>query len=131
MTSPFNKKKEDSADEGEDVVVNDEPAAEPSAATETEGEETEEKILASPFVKTNVLFTDPESIEFPAGKIVKLLVGFHNNGTSSFLVEGVEGSFRYPQDFTYYIQNVILISSISSNRKWMKKIHLYLYIFFF
>lgn len=89
-------------------MVNDEPAAEPSATTETESEEGEEKILASPFVKTNILFTDPESHEFPAGKIVKLLVGFHNNGTSNFLVEGVEGSFRYPQDFSYYIQNVTI-----------------------
>ena len=37
--------------------------------------------------------------------MVKLLIGFHNNATSSFLVEGVDASFRYPQDFSYHIQN--------------------------
>jgi len=33
------------------------------------------------------------------------LVGFQNNATTGFLVEGIDGSFRYPQDFSYYIQN--------------------------
>jgi len=61
--------------------------------------------LSSPFVTTNVLFVQPESLEFPAGKLVKLLVGFHNNGSSDFVVESIEASLRYPQDFSYYIQN--------------------------
>ena len=34
-----------------------------------------------------------------------MLVGFHNNGTSNFVVDSIDGSFRYPQDFSYYIQN--------------------------
>ncbi|CAF1628349.1 unnamed protein product, partial [Adineta ricciae] len=33
------------------------------------------------------------------------LVGARNNGTQSFVVESIDGSLRYPQDFTYYIQN--------------------------
>ena len=68
--------------------------------------EDEDAITSSPFVKTNILFVEPERTDLPAGKMVKLLVGFQNNGTSGFLVEGIEGSFRYPQDFSYHIQNV-------------------------
>ena len=68
--------------------------------------ESEDKVLSSPFVKTNVLFIQPESSELPAGRLVKMLIGFQNNGTSSFLVESIDGSFRYPQDFSYHIQNV-------------------------
>lgn len=62
-------------------------------------------MLSSPYVKTNVLFIQPESTDLPAGRLVKLLVGFHNNGSSNFIVDSIDGSFRYPQDFSYYIQN--------------------------
>jgi translocon-associated protein subunit alpha len=62
-------------------------------------------VLSSPYVKTHVLFVKPESSDLPAGRLVKMLVGFHNNGTSNFVVDSIDGSFRYPQDFSYYIQN--------------------------
>jgi translocon-associated protein subunit alpha len=51
----------------------------------------------------------PESSDLPAGRLVKLLVSFQNNGSSSFIVDSIDGSFRYPQDFSYFIQNVIII----------------------
>lgn len=41
----------------------------------------------------------------PAGKIVEFLVGFHNKGKQDFILETLEASFRYPMDFSYYIQN--------------------------
>jgi translocon-associated protein subunit alpha len=44
--------------------------------------------------------------EFPAGDLIKLLVGFTNNGEKDFIVETIDASFRYPQDFSFYIQNV-------------------------
>lgn len=62
-------------------------------------------MTSSPFAKTNILFVNPESSDLPAGRIAKLLIGFKNNGSSAFLVETIDGSFRYPQDFSYYIQN--------------------------
>ena len=43
--------------------------------------------------------------ELFAGKLTRLLVGARNNGTQNFVVESIDGSLRYPQDFTYYIQN--------------------------
>ena len=55
----------------------------------------------------NILFVKPESFDLPAGRLVKVLVGFHNTGEQDFLVKSLEASFRYPQDFSYHIQNVI------------------------
>lgn len=103
---------EDPIDENdEDVVINDDTPAgssddvQTAAETENDEEGANEKQLSSPFVTTNVLFVQPESLEFPAGKLVKLLVGFYNNGSSDFVVESIEASLRYPQDFSYHIQN--------------------------
>jgi translocon-associated protein subunit alpha len=44
-------------------------------------------------------------VELIAGKLSRLLVGARNNGTQNYIVESIDGSLRYPQDFTYYIQN--------------------------
>lgn len=46
------------------------------------------------------------TLEFPANEIVKFLVGFTNKGSQDFTVKSLEASFRYPQDFQFYIQNV-------------------------
>lgn len=44
--------------------------------------------------------------DFPANEIVKFLMGFSNKGsTDNFVVESLDASFRYPQDFQFYIQN--------------------------
>lgn len=84
----------------EDGTVNDEGVND-ALKTDEGGDGT----TASPFVKTKVLFVQPDSVNLQAGRLVKLLIGFRNNGTTNFLVDGVDGSFRYPQDFSYFIQN--------------------------
>lgn len=45
-------------------------------------------------------------LEFPANEIVRFLVGFSNKGSQEFTVQSLEASFRYPQDFQFFIQNV-------------------------
>lgn len=109
MTPIYVRAADATEDEEEDAVVNEEsPATEDVqtvAETEADEETGDEKLSSSPFVKTHLLFVKPENTDLPAGRTVKLLVGFQNNGTSPFLVETIEGSFRYPQDFSYYIQN--------------------------
>ena len=50
-------------------------------------------------------------LELVAGKLTRLLVGARNNGTQNFIVESIDGSLRYPQDFTYYIQNFTSLRS--------------------
>ena len=51
------------------------------------------------------------SVELIAGKLTRLLVGARNNGSHNFVVESIDGSLRYPQDFTYYIQNFTALRS--------------------
>jgi len=45
-------------------------------------------------------------LDLPAGHPVKLLVGFSNKGSQEFIVETMDAAFRYPQDYSFYIQNV-------------------------
>lgn len=45
-------------------------------------------------------------LDLPAGEPVRLLVGFMNKGDKEMFVENMEASFRYPQDYSFYIQNV-------------------------
>lgn len=68
-------------------------------------EEEEPPLKASPDAKTIILFTQPKGMELPAEKLVKFLVGFNNVGKQDFVIDTMEASFRYPQDFSYYIQN--------------------------
>jgi len=99
-------------DEGEVTVEEDERVGDTmdTAAAETEGEkedeEEEEKPLKpSPHADTHILFTKPSGTDFPAGNMVRFLVGFHNKGDKEFTVETMDASFRYPQDYSFYIQN--------------------------
>lgn len=38
--------------------------------------------------------------------MVKFLVGFTNKGSQDFTVKSLEASFRYPQEFQFYVRNV-------------------------
>lgn len=89
-------------DVGEDTIINEES---PQDILKNQNEQNENIITSSPFVKTNVLFIQPVNTNLPAGRVVKLLVGFHNNGSNNFIIDSIDGSFRYPQDFSYSIQN--------------------------
>eukprot|EP00731_Ephydatia_muelleri_P026088 Em0018g188a len=77
-----------------------------------EAEEEEEEIQqlrAAPNATTTVVFTNRPSNEFYAGEVVTSLIGFTNKGSAVFIVTGIEASFRYPQDFSYHIQNFSMI----------------------
>ncbi|XP_036375306.1 translocon-associated protein subunit alpha-like isoform X2 [Megalops cyprinoides] len=92
-------------DEDDEAEVEDDDNTE---LTEEKEEEEEEEALsgdmkASPNADTTILFVKGE--DFPANNIVKFLVGFTNKGSEDFLVESLDASFRYPQDFQFYIQN--------------------------
>ena len=56
--------------------------------------------------------------DFPAGDMVKFLVGFTNKGDKDFVVETMDASFRYPQDYSFYIQNVSQNKSVFSATKF-------------
>uniref|UniRef100_A0A8C9H2B4 Translocon-associated protein subunit alpha n=1 Tax=Piliocolobus tephrosceles TaxID=591936 RepID=A0A8C9H2B4_9PRIM len=89
---------EDEDDEAE--VEEDEPT---DLVEDKEEEDVSGEPEASPSADTTILFVKGE--DFPANNIVKFLVGFTNKGTEDFIVESLDASFRYPQDYQFYIQN--------------------------
>ncbi|XP_053171822.1 translocon-associated protein subunit alpha-like [Scomber japonicus] len=104
----------DSAEETDpDVAVDEEEDEEEVLVEEdqiqnTEGDdddsEAADKLMTShPDADTTIIFMTGE--EFPANEIVRFLVGFTNKGSLDFTVQSLEASFRYPQDFQFYIQN--------------------------
>lgn len=100
-------------DDDEATVETDDGAGDDSdqAVTETEkteGEEEEDdtQIKPSQDADATILFTRPiNTNDLPSGEIVRFLVGFKNNGEKEFTVTSLEASFRYPQDYTFFIQN--------------------------
>lgn len=97
-------------DEGDATVETDDPSADtiPEGGP-VEGEEEddlEKPMKPSPDADTFIHFTKPTTgYDFPAGFLVKFLVGFTNKGDKEFTVESMDASFRYPQDYSFYIQN--------------------------
>jgi len=117
-TSAFAQKgkaKEEDIVEGEeaaDVKVEDDgPDGMPkkdamSADKDLEEEEELKQVGPSPDAETYILFTDPIGTkDLAAGSLVKFLVGFFNKGDKDFVVDSLEASFRYPMDYSFYIQN--------------------------
>ncbi|PNF14198.1 Translocon-associated protein subunit alpha [Cryptotermes secundus] len=106
-------------DDADDEIVDVEGESDESSVTEEGGEEEEAQPRASPDADTTILFTRPVisgtsgNLELPAGNLVEFLVGFTNKGSQDFMLETLEASFRYPVDFSFYIQN---FSTIAYNR---------------
>lgn len=103
-------------DEGEAEVEGEVELEDVGGAEE---EEEEVKTTASPDADTSLLFVKPvvtgqTQFDLPAGVPVEFLVGFRNKGQQDFVLETIEASFRYPMDFTFYIQN---FSAIAYNRQ--------------
>lgn len=98
----------DADDDGVDIEPED--AGETAVTEEDEGVQTVGK---SPDGDTTILFIRPKpglvgltgAPELHAGKVVEFLVGFTNKGKSLFTLESLDASFRYPQDYSFHIQN--------------------------
>jgi len=104
---------EPSEAEGDDIdsKVESEPDATEPEETATTGkdspddEEDSSSTRSSPSAVTTVLFPDYPDKSLPAGKVIYVVVGLHNKGDDDFIVETIDASFRYPQDYGYFIQN--------------------------
>ncbi|XP_013778760.1 translocon-associated protein subunit alpha-like [Limulus polyphemus] len=106
------------------------PNDDSTSVTQKDDEEEEWQLKPSPDVDTYFLFTKPSgtSMELHAGRDVQFLVGVTNKGSKDFVLETMDTSFRYPMDFTFYIQN---FSTISYNRVVKPKQQATLYYQFF
>ncbi|CAL8294892.1 unnamed protein product [Lota lota] len=90
-------------DEDDEAEVEDDENTELTEEKEEEEEALVGEVKASPNADTTILFVKGD--DFPANEIVKFLLGFTNKGSENFVVESLDASFRYPQDFQFYIQN--------------------------
>ncbi|KAM6971224.1 translocon-associated protein subunit alpha isoform 1-T1 [Tautogolabrus adspersus] len=91
-------------DEDDEAEVEDDENTELTEEKEDEEEEAlVGEVKASPNADTTILFVKGD--DFPANNIVKFLLGFSNKGSENFVVESLDASFRYPQDYQFYIQN--------------------------
>lgn len=94
---------EDDEEEEDEAVVEDPQATDTDTEDDLDEDATATDVTSHPDADTTIVFVTGE--EFPASQIVKFLVGFTNKGTTDFTVQSLEASFRYPQDFQFYIQN--------------------------
>ena len=69
------------------------------------GEEDEEDLESSQDVEAVAYFVGNSAHEFPAGSEATALISFDNQGTGAYDIQTIEGSFRFPQDFRYFLQN--------------------------
>ncbi|XP_028289839.1 translocon-associated protein subunit alpha isoform X2 [Gouania willdenowi] len=90
-------------DEDDEAEVEDDENAELTEEKEDEEEALVGEIKASPNADTTILFVKGD--DFPANDIVKFLLGFTNKGSENFVVDSLDASFRYPQDYQFFIQN--------------------------
>jgi len=103
---------EDEEEDDEATVEEEDEGDKSDTKLTTEGEGDEEEVddgssKASPDADATILFVKPGSTPatIGAGKLVRFHVGFTNKGAKDFLVESLDASFRYPQDFSFHIQN--------------------------
>ncbi|XP_038871962.1 translocon-associated protein subunit alpha [Salvelinus namaycush] len=101
--SPDSTVDEEEEEEEDEVLVEEDQV--PGSETEDDIDEDAAvgDVTSHPDADTTIVFVTGE--EFPANEIVKFLVGFTNKGSQDFTVHSLEASFRYPQDFQFYIQN--------------------------
>jgi len=105
----------------DDININDDTIEEEGTVEEEvlkTGEDVEEEdsvsvaLKHSPDIDSFFLFTKPSqtSLELPAGNEVHFLVGFANKGTKDYVVDSMDASFRYAQDFSFHLQNFTAIA---------------------
>ncbi|XP_065065086.1 translocon-associated protein subunit alpha-like [Rhopilema esculentum] len=81
------------------------PAEETEKAESAEDESEVTGLRSHPDVELSVLFPSFPDKQLPAGKPINALIGFANRGLRDFTFETIDASFRYPQDYSYSVQN--------------------------
>jgi len=66
------------------------------------------KLKPHPDIDTIFKFTKPDNLvalELPSRQEVQFLIGVKNKGNKDFVIETIDASLRYPQDFSANVQN--------------------------
>ncbi|KAM9535580.1 translocon-associated protein subunit alpha-like isoform 2-T2 [Salvelinus alpinus] len=94
---------EEEEEEEDEVLVEEDQVPGSESEDDLDEDAAVGDVTSHPDADTTIIFVTGE--EFPANEISKFLVGFTNKGSQDFTVHSLEASFRYPQDFQFYIQN--------------------------
>jgi len=81
--------------------INEETVTETASTNQT----AEVILIAAPGVSTSFVFPTSPTKQIAIGRDIEVIIGFHNEGSSTFNVSQIFGALRYPQDWRYYIQN--------------------------
>lgn len=103
-------------EEEEEGVVEDEDDGMTTDAVTSEDLEEEaeaEQITSHKDITTAILFQSGAEPSVFAGKKTKGYIHFANGGSNNFIITAIDGSFRYPQDYSYIIQN---FTSLTPNK---------------
>jgi len=75
--------------------------------TETATNETAVEVVltAAPGVSTSFIFPNYPTKQIAIGRDIEVIIGFNNEGSSTFNVTQIFAALRYPADWRYYIQN--------------------------
>ncbi|KAI3386805.1 hypothetical protein SNEBB_000731 [Seison nebaliae] len=93
-------------DEMEETDHETEPIPDDSPPTEDVPETDEATgMKANADVTTSLHYTNTEHSNFVAGESVEMLIGFHNNGSSTFLLKNIDASFHYPTQYSFLLYN--------------------------
>lgn len=116
-TAPLIMAQEEPAEEDE-IMDSDEEAelkeaeplddGEPLAPVDDSIPPLEEEFEIKPSPNAKVFYAFPkhaDESQFSGGIVMKALIGFQNTGEKTFIVDNIEGGFRYPMDYNYVIQN--------------------------
>ena len=68
-------------------------------------EEGEDAFGSSPDACIDIVFANRPEQTFVGGEVVHSLLNVSNNAGHDFIVTGIVASFRYPQDYSYSIQD--------------------------
>jgi len=85
----------------QDEDINEETVTETASTNET----AEVILTAAPGVSTSFVFPNSPTKQIAIGRDIEVLLGFTNEGSSTFNVSQIFAALRYPQDWRYYIQN--------------------------
>jgi len=104
---------EDDVDADDDVDIESDGSEDVGDTAVVEDEEGVQAVGKSPDGESTILFIKPRpglvglsgAPELHAGKAVEFLVGFTNKGKDTFTLDSLDASFRYPQDYSFHIQN--------------------------
>jgi len=97
-------------DEDEDEDDDDDDGDEGEIVLDDEDQDDADVVTSHKDVASAVLFESGSEPYLLAGKETESYVHFANGGSDNFIISSVDASFRYPQDFSYIMQNFTVLS---------------------